>query len=358
MPTEHVARRGRLAAILRERGLAAAVVTDLVNVRYLTGFTGSNGATRVSEDGTAVLVTDGRYRDQAAEESPDVEVVVDRDLLGALSKETGGAQRVGVETHALTVDDYDEARERFDGVELVSLGRAVEQLRVVKDETELDALRRACDISVQALDEVLAGPLLGRTEREIARALEWTMFAKGAEAIGFETIVASGPNTAIPHHDPTDRPVGRDELLKIDFGARVDGYHADCTRTVVVGRADDWQREVYEAVRVAQHAGLDACQEGTPVADVDALVRQVLADAGWLEAFTTGLGHGVGLRIHEDPFLSAKAPARLERRTALTMEPGIYVAGRGGVRIEDTLVVTDGAPELLTVATKDLLELA
>lgn len=358
MPTEHVARRGRLAAILRERGLAAAVVTDLVNVRYLTGFTGSNGATRVSEDGTAVLVTDGRYRDQAAEESPDVEVVVDRDLLGALSKETGGAQRVGVETHALTVDDYDEARERFDGVELVSLERAVEQLRVVKDETELDALRRACDISVQALDEVLAGPLRGRTEREIARALEWTMFAKGAEAIGFETIVASGPNTAIPHHDPTDRPVGRDELLKIDFGARVDGYHADCTRTVVVGRADDWQREVYEAVRVAQQAGLDACQEGTPVADVDALVRQVLADAGWLEAFTTGLGHGVGLRIHEDPFLSAKAPARLERRTALTMEPGIYVAGRGGVRIEDTLVVTDGAPELLTVATKDLLELA
>lgn len=358
MPTEHVARRGRLAAILCERGLAAAVVTDLVNVRYLTGFTGSNGATRVSEDGTAVLATDGRYRDQAAEEAPDVEVVVDRDLLGALSKETGGAQRVGVETHALTVDDYDEARERFDGVELVSLGRAVEQLRVVKDETELDALRRACDISVQALDEVLAGPLLGRTEREIARDLEWTMYAKGAEAIGFETIVASGPHTAIPHHDPTDRPVGRDELLKIDFGARVDGYHADCTRTVVVGRADDWQREVYEAVRVAQQAGLDACQEGVPVADVDALVRQVLADAGWLEAFTTGLGHGVGLRIHEDPFLSAKAPARLERRTALTMEPGIYVAGRGGVRIEDTLVVTDGAPELLTVATKDLLELA
>ncbi|MFD1826836.1 MULTISPECIES: M24 family metallopeptidase [Mumia] len=358
MPSEHLSRRERLAAILRERGLAAAVVTDLVNVRYLTGFTGSNGAVRVGEDGSAVFVTDGRYGDQAAEEAPDVEVVVDRDLLGALASGTGGAQRIGVETHALTVDDYDRAREAFDGVELVSLGAAVEQLRVVKDDGELDALRRACDISVQALAEVLAGPLLGRTEREIARDLEWTMYGKGAEAIAFETIVASGPNTAIPHHDPTDRPVGRDELLKIDFGARVDGYHADCTRTVVVGKADAWQREVYEVVRTAQQAGVDACVEGAICADVDALVRQVLADAGWLEAFTTGLGHGVGLRIHEDPFLSARAPARLERRTALTMEPGIYVAGLGGVRIEDTLVVTDGAPELLTVATKDLLELA
>ncbi|MBW9216834.1 Xaa-Pro peptidase family protein [Mumia sp. zg.B53] len=358
MPAPHVARRERLAAQLRGRGLAAALVTDLVNVRYLTGFTGSNGAVRVAEDGSAELATDGRYRDQAAEEAPDVAVTIGRDLLGVLAGGARGAARVGIETHVLTVDDHVHAREVLAGVELVSLDRAVEVLRVVKDEDELDALRRACDISVQALDELLAGPLLGRTEREIARDLEWTMYAMGAEAIGFETIVAAGANAAIPHHDPTDRPVGRDELLKIDFGARVDGYHADCTRTVVVGRADAWQTEVYEVVRTAQQAGVDAVTAGAQTHDVDAVVRRSLEDAGWLEAFTTGLGHGVGLQIHEDPFLSRPAPARLERRTALTVEPGIYVPGRGGVRIEDTLVVTDGPAELLTVATKDLLELA
>ncbi|MGH1562895.1 M24 family metallopeptidase [Mumia sp. DW29H23] len=358
MPAEHLARRQRLATLLRERGLAAAMITDLVNVRYLTGFTGSNGAVRVAEDGSAELVTDGRYRDQAAEESPDVAVTINRDLIGALAAGAAGAARVGVETHVLTVDDHARAREAYGEVALVSLDRAVEQLRVVKDESELDALRRACDISVQALDEVLAGPLLGRTEREIARDLEWTMYAKGAEAIGFETIVAAGENAAIPHHDPTDRPVGRDELLKIDFGARVDGYHADCTRTVVVGRADAWQREAYEVVRAAQQAGVDTVREGALGSDVDATVRQVLDDAGWLEHFTTGLGHGVGLQIHEDPFLRPTEPVRLERRTPLTVEPGVYVPGRGGVRIEDTLVVTDGAAELLTVATKDLLELA
>ncbi|WP_370619565.1 M24 family metallopeptidase [Mumia sp. Pv 4-285] len=358
MPAEHRARRERLASILRERGLAAAIVTNLVNVRYLTGFTGSNGAVRVAEDGSAELVTDGRYRDQAAEEAPDVAVTVDRDLVGALATGTVDAARVGIETHDLTVDDHVRAREAFGAVELVSLDRAVEALRVVKDEAELGALRRACDISVQALDEVLAGPLVGRTEREIARDLEWAMYARGAEAIGFETIVAAGEHSAIPHHDPTDRRVARDDFLKIDFGARVDGYHADCTRTVVVGHADAWQREAYAVVQAAQQAGVDAVREGVLGSDVDARVRQVLDDAGWLEHFTTGLGHGVGLQIHEDPFLRPTVPARLERRTPLTVEPGVYVPGRGGVRIEDTLVVTDGAAELLTVATKDLLELA
>ncbi|KHL12219.1 Xaa-Pro aminopeptidase [Mumia flava] len=358
MAVEHDARRGRLAAMIRARGIATALVTDLVNVRYLTGFTGSNGAVGVAADGTAVLVTDGRYQDQARAEAPDVQIEVDRDLLGTLSARLGGATRVGVETHALSVDEHERLVSALDGVEVASLRRAVEELRVVKDEVELDALRVACRVSTEALAGLLEGPLVGRTERAVARDLEWRMYEAGAEAIAFDTIVASGPNSAIPHHDPTERVLETGDLLKIDFGARVDGYHADCTRTVVLGRADAWQREIHDAVREAQALGVEGCREGRQTDEVDADVRGSLADAGWLEHFTTGLGHGVGLRIHEDPFLSSPSPARLDRRTALTVEPGIYVPGRGGVRIEDTLVVTDGQPELLTVATTELLELA
>jgi Xaa-Pro aminopeptidase len=183
------------------------------------------------------------------------------------------------------------------------------------------------------------------------------MLDLGAEAIGFETILASGENTAIPHHSPTDRTLGAGDLLKIDFGARVDGYHADCTRTVVLGTADAWQREVHAAVRESQAAGLELLREGVDVKASDVAVRASLEAAGWLDAFTTGLGHGVGLEIHEDPFIGRSHPGKLTSRTVLTMEPGIYVPGRGGVRIEDTVLVTAGAPEVLTTMTKDLLEI-
>ncbi|MGH3425083.1 MAG: M24 family metallopeptidase, partial [Nocardioidaceae bacterium] len=291
---------------------------------------------------------------------PDVERVIDRDLLAAMAALLEGDAAVGLETHDLSVDAHADLVGRLDerGIASTSVGRAVEELRVVKDEIEIGALRSACEISTAALEEIHAGPLVGRTEREIARDLEWRMYAHGAEAVGFETIVAGGPNSAIPHHSPTDRVVGSGDLLKIDFGARYDGYHADCTRTVVVGHADDWQREVYDAVRRAQQAGVDALVAGAPVAEPDAKARAVLEEAGWLEAFTTGIGHGVGLQIHEDPFIAKSNTGTLRPRTALTMEPGIYVAGRGGVRIEDTLVVTAGHPDVLTAATKNLLELA
>jgi Xaa-Pro aminopeptidase len=187
------------------------------------------------------------------------------------------------------------------------------------------------------------------------------MLELGAEAIAFETILASGPHTAIPHHQPTDRVLAEGDLLKTDFGARVAGYHADCTRTVVLGHADPWQREVHAAVRASQAAGVEALREGRPVAESDAVARGVLDDAGWLERFTTGLGHGVGLEIHEDPFIAARHAGTLAGRTTLTMEPGIYVPGRGGVRIEDTVLVTPaatGTPEVLTDLTTELLEIA
>jgi Xaa-Pro aminopeptidase len=347
----HAERRARAATRVRESGAEGILVTTLVNVRYLTGFSGSNGALVLPAAGEPVLLTDGRYRDQAAEESPDVEVVICRDILGDAATRMAGPW--ATETHTLSVD----AQARLGLAEQVSAGRLVETLREIKDTVEIASIERACQISVDALADLLTSRLEGRTERELARDLERRMFERGAEAVAFETILASGPNAAIPHHRPTDRVVARGDFVKIDFGARVDGYHADCTRTLVVGPPDDWQREVHGVVRASQAAGVDALRTGAPVAESDRIARGVLEDAGWLEYFTTGLGHGVGLEIHEDPFIAAGHAGKLAAGTTLTMEPGIYVPGRGGVRIEDTVLVAE-TPRVLTTMTTELLEIA
>ncbi|MFT4299915.1 MAG: Xaa-Pro peptidase family protein [Aeromicrobium sp.] len=356
MAADHAGRRGRAAVALRELPADRLLVTDLVNVRYLTGFTGSNGALVLAADGAATLVTDGRYRDQAAAECPGVDVVVDKTLLGP-AMALAPARQWAVETHELTVDAHATLLEVLDHPP-VSCGRLVERLREVKEADEVALLRTACEISVEALRRTWEGPLIGRSEREIAVGIERLMVDLGAEAPGFDTICAVGENSAIPHHSPSDRIVRRGDLLKIDFGARVGGYHADCTRTVVIGPAADWQREIHAAVRQAQALGVAALREGQTPADVDAAVRGDLEASGWLEHFTTGLGHGVGLRIHEDPFFGPARTGRLVRRTVLTMEPGVYLVGRGGVRIEDTVCVTPGDPEVLTPAPTDLLEIA
>lgn len=350
------ARRDRLTAVLAERGLDGIYVSTLVNVRYLTGFTGSNGALLVPREGEPVFLTDGRYRDQAVEQLPDVAHEIGRDLLaGAAERMAGGTW--AAETHTLSVDSHSRLGELAPGVTIVASGRLVESLREVKDEAEVEALRSACDISTRALEWLVEQPLVGRTERAVARDLENRMLELGAEAIAFDTILAAGDSSAIPHHSPTDRVLAVGDLLKADFGARVDGYHADCTRTFVLGRADDWQREIHAAVRESQAAGVDLLREGVAVADSYAAATAALDASGWLHAFTTGLGHGVGLEIHEDPFIGPSQAGKLVSRTVLTMEPGIYVPGRGGVRIEDTVLVTTGTPEVLTTMTKDLLEI-
>ncbi len=342
-----------LQELLREAGRTAMYVSDLVNVRYLTGFTGSNGALLVPADGDPLFLTDGRYQDQAAAQTDGLEIAITRDLIGvALGRAPAD---LVAETHVLDVDSW----QRLDRPE--PSGPLVERLRELKDDTEIAALREACRISCEALEALLAGPLTGRTEREVARDLEWRMLELGAEDKAFDTILASGENTAIPHHDPTDRVLTTGDLLKIDFGARVDGYHADCTRTVVLGPAADWQREIHAAVEESQWAGVQQLRDGVPVAAANTAARDSLERAGWLESFTTGLGHGVGLQIHEDPFISTNDQSRLASRTVLTMEPGIYLPGRGGVRIEDTVLVTDpehgGEPDVLTPTTRELLEI-
>ena len=340
----------------------ALLVTNLVNVRYLCGFSGSNGALLVTRAG-ALLATDGRYTEQAAAESADVELVTTRALTAELASRAAGLEvgRLGYEAEDLSVGAYRRlvasVADAGASTNLVPAGRLVEALRVTKDETEIALLRGACAIGDRALAGLLPTLRPGRTEREIAHALEAAMLANGADAPSFATIVAGGPNAAIPHHQPTDRPVEPGDFLKIDFGARRGGYHSDMTRTLVVGAEPaQWQREIYDLVADAQRCGTDALAVGAELSAVDAAARSVIESAGYGDQFAHGLGHGVGLVIHEDPFFAASATGRLSDRAAVTVEPGVYLPGRGGVRIEDTLVVrTDQAPELLTQTTKTLL---
>jgi Xaa-Pro aminopeptidase len=362
------ARRDALRAVAAARGLDAVLVTNLLNVRYLTGFTGSNGALLVQTSGADLFGTDGRYTTQAAIEVPDVEVLVDRATVAGLARAAvrRGVRRIGFESHDITVDGLAalekvlaDAAAGGSVPELASIRRAVEAQRAIKDDDEIESLRRACAVADHALAELAAEGALrpGRTELEVGRELDARMLLLGAEAPSFETIVAAGPNSAIPHHRP-DATVLRDgDFLKIDFGATVDGYHSDMTRTVVLGHVADWQREIYDLVAAAQAAGRAALEVGADVVAVDAASRQVIADAGHGDHFTHGLGHGVGLEIHEAPGIGPLGAGTLAAGMAVTVEPGVYLPGHGGVRIEDTLIVTDDAPELLTLTSKELLVL-
>ncbi|HSS25737.1 MAG TPA: Xaa-Pro peptidase family protein [Mycobacterium sp.] len=369
----HSQRRDNLRAQIGASGLDAMLVTDLINVRYLSGFTGSSGALLVFADERApVLATDGRYRTQAAEQAPDLEIAIDRALGRCLVGRAadGGVRKLGFESNVVTVDGFDaltsELDERGGETELVRAAGAVEALREVKDAGELALLRLACEAADAALKDLVAhgGVRPGRTEREVGRELEALMLDHGADGISFETIVAAGPNSAIPHHRPTDAVLAEGDFVKIDFGALVAGYHSDMTRTFVLDKAADWQLEIYALVAEAQRAGREALRPGTGLRDVDAAARQLIVDAGYGEQFGHGLGHGVGLQIHEAPGIGATSAGALLAGSVVTVEPGVYLPGRGGVRIEDTLVVAGGtakapetawqAPELLTRFPKEL----
>ncbi|KDN16058.1 M24 family metallopeptidase [Amycolatopsis rifamycinica] len=359
MPETHGRRRGALRTLLTGAGVDALLVTDLLNIRYLTGFTGSNAALllHAEGDGKTLFCTDGRYTTQAAAEVPDLETVVDRASAAALVAKAGKTKtygRVGFESQHVSVETYEALNAQLP---LKRTPGLVERLREVKDEAEIEALRQACAAADRALDDLVAAGGLrpGRTELDIARDLENRMLEHGSAAPSFASIIAAGAHSAIPHHQPTHAELKRGDFVKMDFGATVDGYHSDMTRTFVLGEPADWQREVYELVHAAQAAGVAAVVPGAEVSDVDAAARGVIADAGHGEHFAHGLGHGVGLQIHEAPSFAATGVGTLAAGMAVTVEPGVYLAGRGGVRIEDTLVVRAGEPELLTLSTKNLV---
>ena len=355
-------RRARLRRRLAAAELDALLVTDLVNVRYLTGFTGSNAALLVrADDDVAVLATDGRYRTQAAQQAPDAEIVIDRSCGPTLATAaaTLGVRRLGFESHVVTVDGHALLAAAAGDVELVRAAGAVEALREVKDDGEVALLRLACEAADAALaDLVEAGGLrAGRTEKEVGRDLESRMLDHGADGVSFETIVAAGANSAVPHHRPTDAVLAAGDFVKIDFGALVAGYHSDMTRTFVLAPVAQWQLDVYDLVATSQRAGTGALVAGVTLSEVDGASREIIADAGFGENFGHGLGHGVGLQIHEAPGISASSAGTLLAGSAVTVEPGVYLPGRGGVRIEDTLVVGSAdapTPELLTRFPKEL----
>jgi Xaa-Pro aminopeptidase len=353
MPETHAARRERLQAVLAAGNADAALITSLVNVRYLTGLASSNAALLVPADGQAVLATDSRYAQTAQRDCPDLERLIRRAAESALAELASkrGLRRLAFEAHEMTVERCD-ALSSVGELEPRPLGRVVEDLRVVKDTAEIALLTRACAITAEAFDVVAPALRAGTTERELAVLIDRTMVDAGAEKPAFDTIVASGPNGAVPHHMPSGRAFARGDMITVDCGARYGGYHADMTRTVVLGTPADWQRDLYALAAAAQRAGIAAAEPGAAVADVDAAARDVITEAGHGEHFSHGLGHGVGLEIHEAPMLGHGRPGRLADRVPITVEPGIYLPGRGGIRIEDTLVVRPGAArDLLTTTT-------
>lgn len=347
-------------ARLQAAGLDALLVSDLVNVRYLSGFTGSNAALLVfAGDTPSVLATDSRYRTQAARQAPDLEAAIERACGRHLVERAvaAGARRIGFESHIVTVDGFDALSGALSGgADLVRASGTVEGLREVKDAGEVALLRLACEAADAALAALVArgGLRPGRTERAVARELEALMLDHGADGPSFETIVAAGANSAVPHHRPTDAELAAGDFVKIDFGALVGGYHSDMTRTFVLRTVSSWQEEIYALVAEAQRAGLDALERGTPLKDVDAAARRVIADAGYGEHFGHGLGHGVGLQIHEAPGIGSAAVGALRAGSVVTVEPGVYLPGRGGVRIEDTLLVGERAAESLSRFPKEL----
>jgi Xaa-Pro aminopeptidase len=363
MPETHARRRAALRTRLRELDLDALLIVDLLNVRYLTGFTGSNAALlmHAEDERHTRFCTDGRYLTQSSHEVPELERIIERRSALALAEHAGKDvehfRRTGYESHRVTVEELDVLAGAAGKVELVRAPEQVERLRMIKDEAEVDALRMACAAADRALADLIeqGGLVAGRTEREVARDLESRMLDNGAAERSFESIVAFGANSAVPHHRPTDAELRTGDLVKLDFGALVDGYHSDMTRTLVFGEPAGWQRELYELVAVAQAAGRAALRVGASTKEVDAAARSVIEEAGRGEDFLHGLGHGVGLAIHEAPMLAKTGDGRIMAGMAVTVEPGVYLSGRGGVRIEDTLVVRDGDPELLTLTTKQLL---
>jgi Xaa-Pro aminopeptidase len=358
----HAARRGRAQEKIAGAGADAALITSGPNVRYLTGLASSNAALLLPASGAGILATDSRYALAARRDCPDLELIVERFIEPRLAEEmtSRGLHTVAFEAHEMTVERHAELTAKADGVKAVPFGRKIEELRTAKDPSELELLATACRISCQAIADVFALIRPGLTERQLAAALDRRMNELGAEGPAFQTIVASGPNGAIPHHVPADRPMRRGDLITMDFGARYGGYHADMTRTVALGEPAGWQREIYELVAAAQRSGLDAARPDADVGDVDAAARDLIRDAGHGDHFGHGLGHGVGLEVHEAPMIGYSRTGKLASRVPVTVEPGVYLPGRGGVRIEDVLVVGvggTGGTGLLTTTTRELLVL-
>ncbi len=355
-----MSRAGSVGELTAERELDAVLVREPANLRWLTGFTGTNGLAVVEAggDGPPVFVTDFRYVERAAGEVSEEfdRRRGERDLLDSLRTVLPSRRplRLGFDDANTSVRDHRRLQGVLEDVELVPAGGLVEELRAVKDPQERELIRAAAELADEALRETLESGIAGRTEREVALALEDAMRRRGAQEPSFFSIVAAGPHGALPHAEPGPEAIPRHTLVVIDWGARLDGYCSDCTRTVATGEIDADLEDVYELVQRAQLAGLDAVHAGVTGRDADAAARAVIEAGGHGDHFGHGLGHGVGLEVHEGPRLAKTGEEVLEPGNVVTVEPGVYLAGRFGVRIEDLVVVTDDGPEILSSYPKTL----
>ena len=345
-------------AAVAERDLDVLLVSDVVNVRWLTGFTGSNAAALVGPNQRRFL-TDFRYLIQASEQLDELwEREISIELLKRAMEGLPGDRplRLGFDDAKLTVKQYTQLTELApEGVELLAAGGIFEALRAVKDAAEIDAIRAATRLADEALEEGLVAGLVGRTEREVALDLECAMRRRGAQAVSFPPIVAAAEHSALPHAEPRDVQIPADTLVTIDWGAHLDGYASDCTRVFATGEIDPRDQAVFDLVTLAQQTALAAVRPGPTGRELDAVARALIEEAGHGEHFGHGLGHGVGLEVHEGPRLSrAASDVPLAAGNVITLEPGVYVPGAVGVRIEDLVVVTDDGCEVLSGLTKEL----
>jgi Xaa-Pro aminopeptidase len=360
-------RANRLVELVEAAELDLLIVTNLVNVRYLTGFTGTNGIVVIGPGPSGpvrVFGTDFRYYERVRAELTDYEVRrAQTDILEVPAKviedrrAEGRKLRVGFDDAHLTVRAHERLAELAgDAAELVPAGGFVERLRAVKDAAEVERMRRAATLAAQLYEWLISEHgLAGHSEREVALALEIRAKEIGADGLSFPPIVAAGPNGALPHAEPRDVEIARDTLVIVDLGCLVDGYCSDCTRTFATGSLDDEAVSIYRLVQEAQAAALTAVRPRAAAREVDGVARRMIEAAGYGEQFGHGLGHGVGLEVHEEPRLTPRTDGELSSGNAVTVEPGVYLPGRFGVRIEDLVVVTEDGREVLTPTAKDLI---
>lgn len=358
-PMDVASRLPKLQNRFDELGIDSFLVTNLTNIRYLTGFTGSAALLMVTPD-RAVFTTDGRYKFQCAEQLKAAGVNADIEVggLGEQKSAIVGAAgtKLGLEAgHVTWAQQQKFSGDWFSG-ELVSTEFVVETLRKVKDAGEVARVARACHIADAALANVAPRLGVGLTEKQFALELDTEMRRLGADDVSFDTIVASGPNGAKAHHEPSDRVIGTNELVVIDFGSMVDGYCSDMTRTLCVGEPKtETQQKMYDVVFASQAAGVKTARPKNSCGSVDTVCRDVIAQAGWADAFLHSTGHGVGLDIHEQPWVAAGQEELLAPGHIVTVEPGVYLEDQGGVRIEDTLVITEDGCQILTEYPKELV---
>ena len=345
----------KLREVMNEKGLEAVVILSPYNRRYLSGFTGTSGSLLITQD-KSLLITDFRYIQQANDQAQDFEVINQEgpmlSKINDLIKE-GQYKNVGVETHLITYNEYQALN--TDAVELSSIEGVIETIRMVKDEFEIKLIQKAADIVDETYEHILKWVKPGMTENEVNNEMEMFMRSKGATCSSFDTIVASGHRGALPHGVASNKVIEEGDMITLDFGALYEGYVSDVTRTFAIGEPKEEMKKIYNIVLEAQLSALEQIKPGMTGKEADTIARDVIKSYGYGEQFGHSLGHGIGLEVHEGPALSQKSDIVLEENMCITLEPGIYVDGLGGVRIEDDVLVTKNGLQRFTKSSKDLI---